>query len=244
MILLGLTLGENMKAIVLALCALMMSGCYVVDFFSDDSAEKSSDGGGAVIGSVIGRSLGGRAGGADEAALSAIRSISTSHPPAAVRPDPDLYLKRMLRQYRPEGEVLARLVGKMQPYRLLLGGASQDFAKAPQESYDATSMLAVAKVAEEACWALVAPYASEHADWQTILPFKSDQETENLAWLAARMLGRPEEVIATENIEELLEIMRLEEPYMAAVAGSRNNNFAKYVPACTTLALDAEAMFL
>ena len=56
---------------------------------------------------------GDKAGGMDEAALARVRAIATDKPPAAIRPDPDLYVRRLLRQYRDEGPLVAREIGRV-----------------------------------------------------------------------------------------------------------------------------------
>ena len=220
------------------------SGCYIFNFLDDDS---SGGGGGAssgASGGVHGQSLGDRAGGADEEALAAVYAVTSDHSPAAIRPDPDLFVRRMLREYRDEGATVARQIGRVEQFRLLLGGASEDFTKVPQESYDATSLLAVFKVAEEVCRGLVAPNEWEHDGWSTILPHGVDEERENILWLAQRFLGRHSSSIESTIIDDLIEIMETEEPHLVDEWWASGNAFAKYVPVCATLALDAEAMYL
>ncbi len=222
----------------------LASGCYVYTFFKNDD-DKSGGGGseGAFNGAVIGRSIGAKAGAVDDAALSAVYAVASTHAPAAIRPDPDLYVRRMLRQYRDEGVTIARQIGQVEQFRLLLGGATEDFAKQPQDTYDATSLLAVFKVAEEVCRGLVAPNAVEHEGWKTILPFAANQEIENIGWLAQRFIGKPTAKIDPAAISGLAIIMDGEE---AAIREQwwGADPYAKYVPVCATLALDAEALYL
>lgn len=232
-----------MRAIVFAtLTATLLQGCYVFNFFKDDDG--GGGGGDVFTGAIIGQSIGNKAGGLDEAALAAVHAVQTPHAPAAIRPDPDLFVRRLLRQYRPEGAVVARQIGQVEQYRLLLGGATEDFSKAPQESYDATSLLAVFKVAEEVCRGLVAPNAREHGDWATILPFPSADESANVSWLAQRFIGKPSSQIDASVVTDLIAIMRTEEAAIATNWWASGQPYAKYVPVCATLALDAEAMYL
>lgn len=227
----------------LVLAGFAFQSCYIVNFFKKDGTD-SGEQSGAFNGAVIGQSIGAKAGGADEAALAAVYNVSTTHAPAALRPDPDLYVRRLLRQYRSEGVTVARQIGEVEQYRLLLGGASEDFAKPPQESYDATSLLAVFKVAEEVCRGLVAPDAATHDSWTTILPYAADQESDNIRWLAQRILGKPSAQVGSTEIASLAAIMVAEQAALTNVWWARGNPYAKYVSVCATLALDAEALFL
>lgn len=229
--------------VLVGVMAAQLSGCYMIDFFRKDTA---TGGGGAGDGfsGVIGASIGAKAGGLDDAALASVHAVLSTHSPAAIRPDPDTYVRRMLKQYRPDGVTLARQIGHVEQYRLLLGGATEDFAKAPQETYDATSLLAVFKVAEEVCRGLVAPNSVEHEGWTTILPFPAADEAENIAWLAQRFQGKPQAKIDAETTTGLAAIMQSETTAIAAEWWSKNNDYAKYVPVCATLALDADALYL
>ena len=180
---------------------------------------------------------GGKAGEIDPAALGLVYDVTTKTPPAAIRPDPDLYVRRLLRQYRPENSVIARQIGKVEQFRLLLGGATEDFRTEPQETYDATSLLAMQKVAEEICTGLVAPTGYEHPGWNTILPHPTDQVNENLKFLAQRFLGLPTERISNEVLAALALL----------VDDAKENNqytYDSYIPACVALSTDAEALLL
>jgi hypothetical protein len=218
----------------------LLSGCYIINFLRKDH----DGGGGGSTGGVIGQSLGQRAGGLDEAALASVYAATTSHAPAAIRPDPDLYVRRLLRQYRPEGMTIARQIGEVEQFRLLLGGASQDFAKAPQDTYDATSLLAVFRVAQDVCRGLVAPNAVEHEGWDTILPYPPEEEAGNIAWLAQRIIGKPSSTIDASVTEKLAEIMRGEQEAIESDPKTHGSPYAKYIPVCATLTLDAEALYL
>lgn len=221
-----------------------LSGCYVFEFFNKKD-KKSDTGEHAVFtGAVIGQPLGDKAGGPDEALLASVYATPAIEPPAALRPDPDVYIRRLLRQYRDEGATVARQIGAIEPFRLLLGGASQDFSKAPQEEYDATSLLAVFKVAEEVCKGLVAPYPAAHDGWVSILPHPAASINENVAWLAQRFIGLPSSMIDPAVVPALVNIINLEAAAVASEDWARGNPYAIYVPACATLALDAEALYL
>ena len=225
----------------MAFASSQLSGCYMFNFFKKSS---SSGGGGAAEGGVIGQSIGAHAGGVDEAALASIYAVSTTHAPAAIRPDPDTFVRRMVRQYREDGVATARQIGLVEQYRPLLGGASEDFSKPPQETYDATSLLAVFKVAEEVCRGLVAPNSVEHEGWVTILPYPAANESENIAWLAQRFQGKPLAKVDAETLSSLATIMASETPEVAKNWWANNNDYAKYVPVCATLAIDANSLFL
>lgn len=225
---------------VFALVSQLLTGCYIFNFFKKSSSDDEG-GEGVFTGAVIGQPLGDRAGGLDEAALAAVYQATTSHAPAALRPDPDLFVRRLLLEYRSEGATVARQIGEVEQFRLLLGGASEDFSKAPQDAYDATSLLAVHKVAEDICRGLVAPNPWEHDGWRSILPHGAGEEEANVAWLAQRIIGKPSDKIGADKLSALLAIMHAEEPFLAPADGG-GNAYIKYVPVCATLALDAESL--
>lgn len=181
--------------------------------------------------------LGNKAAGADEALLSSLSLITTEVAPASIRPDPDLYARRLLLQYREEGVAVARAIGETQDYRSLLGGASEDFRTAPQETYDATSLLAAQKVTEDVCAALVNPNEWQHPSWSTILPAAATEVDANLLFLAQRFLGLPNSQIPQEVLTSLKEMVELS-------AEGETVTYEDYVPACTMLSMDAEALLL
>jgi len=220
--------------LVLAVC-LSMTGCYFVDFFKE--SKLTGRGGSEENSGLLGQSIGSKANGVNEAALSALYDISTTVPPAAIRPDPDLFARRMLLQYRSEGSTVARQIGSIESYRTLLGGASEDFQKVPQEEYDATSLLATYKVAEVVCEGLVNPNSNSHPGWESILPADVSDWDTNISFLAQRFIGRPSSKIDSSIITALKTIM--DENHSG---GSYTNS--SYVPVCAALALDAESLFL
>lgn len=212
-----------------------LTGCYFfrkkgVDEVDGEDSNGSQD-------EVLGDSLGSKAGTANEADLENIYSITTTHAPAAIRPDPDVYVRRLLLQYRKEGATIAREIGRVENYRMLHGGASQDFVTSPQESYDATSLLANYKVAEEVCRGLVAPNANDHPGWKTILPGKPSETTRNIKFLAQRMIGLPTDRLDSGAISSLKDILK------DARSGS-SYSYSDYIPVCAALAIDAEALLL
>jgi hypothetical protein len=224
--------------IILAFLSSSVSGCYILNFFKKDH---ESDGGGDTFsGTVAGQSLGDRAGGLDEAALALVYGETTEHAPAAIRPDPDTYVRQLLKQYREPGAIIARQIGNVEQFRLLLGGATEDFSKPPQETYDATSLLTMYAVAQQICIGLVAPNPWEHEGWATILPYPASQEESNIQWLAQRFLGQHSSTVDSAKISALMDILSAEEDFLEYDYGS----YAKYVPVCATLALDAEALLL
>jgi hypothetical protein len=216
---------------IIALLAVGVSSCY---FFR--KKDVSSDNGSAASGS-LGQPITDSASGPNEALLQELYLVTSANAPAAIRPDPDLFVRRLLLQYREEGATVARQIGQVEEFRILLGGATQDFSQKPALTYDATSLLATYKVAEEVCRGLVAPVGWEYEGWTTILPNEVGNVTENVRWLAQRILGKPSSTIAEADIESLIEIMddaRAGQPYSEE----------SYVPVCATLIVDAETLLL
>lgn len=177
-----------------------------------------------------------KAGGADDSALSFLQEVPAVLPPAVIRPDPDVFVRRLLRQFRAEGSLVAQEIGRVEAFRLLLGGASEDFRTPPQETYDATSLLASQKVAEEICEGLVAPDSGRHPGWASILPEPPADVAGNVKFLAQRFLALPSSRIAPEVIAALKELVLSE--------GNQGAQYASYIPACVALSTDAEALFL
>ena len=213
--------------------------CYFVDYFEAGKQESETDAATDPSGSVIGRTLGDKAGAKDDSALDAVYAAVSGIPPASIRPDPDMYARRLLLQYRQEGSTVAREIGSIEGFRLLLGGASQDFQKTPQKEFDATSLLASLSVAERICEGLVAPSERQYPGWESILPAApSDWET-NIRFLAQRFIGKPSSKIDESVISSLKVILdsNLGE-------NTSNYTFGSYIPVCATLALDAEALLL
>lgn len=213
------------------LVASLLTSCYVFRKKSTGKGEKQ----GAST-SVLGASLGARAGGLNATALQGVYDVTTTLPPAGVRPDPDLFVRQLLLQYREQGSVVAREIGRVEAFRMLLGGADATFNIVPQETYDATSLLAELKVAEELCLSLVSPDATLHPGWNTILPAPAGDVDTNIRFLAQRLLGVPSASIEESNIASLKEIH-------ASAQGARAS-FADYIPVCATLIIDAEALLL
>lgn len=178
-----------------------------------------------------------KAGSENTNSLSAVHLASMQSAPAAVRPDPDLYARRLLKQFRKDGNTLARQLGRIEQYRLMLGGASQDFRTVPQEAYDATSLLTLQKVAQEVCVSLITPSAREHPGWSSILPEALSNVQGNIKFLMTRMLGFPESSLNASAISELVEMVNAFPEKGVITAKS-------YLPACTAIAMDAEALLL
>ena len=218
-------------AIIVAICLPQITGCF---FFRKKSPGKALE---ENTSSVLGVPLGEKAGGPDYATLGDIYNISTTHNPAAIRADPDTYVRNILLQYRSEGSVVARNIGRVEAYRQLLGGASQDFATTPQETFDATSLLANMTVAQEICVALVDPNGNDHPGWSTILPNSSGSEGANIRFLAQRFLGIHTNELDSAKIDLLHGILD-------AAKANGQTGFGAYVPVCIALALDAEALLL
>lgn len=219
------------KITIFSLILSTLSSCYF--FRKRKPGEDTSTSSG-----VVGESLGVRAGGVDQDALATVHAITSSYAPAAIRPDPDMLVRNILLEYREQGSVVAREIGRVESYRMLLGGASQDFTITPQETYDATSLLAKLKVAEEICEGLVAPDSDQHPGWTTILPSDPTSTSENILFLAQRFKGVPSSNIDTATQESLAAILST----ATEDDGSYSNE--SYIPVCATLILDAESMLL
>ncbi len=212
------------------LLILQLEGCY---FFRKKSTGTQAQS--VAAGAVIGQSIGSRAGGANEQALQEVYGVNSDIPPAAIRPDPDTVVRNLLLQYREQGATVAREIGRVEQYRLLLGGATEDFSKPPQDTYDATSLLAIYQVAEEVCVGLIAP-DSRHPGWETILPYSAAEVRGNISFLTQRITGQPSEKISNETLSGLEEILD------AQRQGSVR--LTDYVPVCAALVVDAEALLL
>lgn len=224
--------GLWVRILVLALVSASLVGCYVF--------RKKSVGGGAKqanTAEVLGASLGEKAGGVNEAALAEVHAVTTTHAPAGIRPDPDTFVRQLLLQYREQGSVVAREIGRVEEYRMLLGGASNNFAIVPQETYDATSLLAKLKVAEEVCEGLVDPDSQQHEGWDSILPADPSDTTTNITFLAQRLIGLPSSNLSADALTQLTAILQT-----ALENGSVTH--ASYIPVCATLLIDAEALLL
>lgn len=222
----------------LSLLPVLLSSFILSSCFAFDSSSKGS--GGAkqgATGGVLGASLGARAGNENAAGLEALYAVTTTHAPAPVRPDPDTAVRNLLLQYRETGSTVAREIGRVEQYRLLLGGANVTFTVVPQEGYDSTSLLAELKVAEEICESLVNPNDSDHPGWASILPAAATDTDANLKFLAQRILGIPSDRIDPASITTLKSIVD------TAKVRSKITN-ASYIPACATLILDAEGLLL
>jgi hypothetical protein len=212
----------------------LLNSCYMFDFMKRKHQNDSSEGSSL---EVLGDDLGAKAGARDEAALAAVYAVPAVKLPAAIRPDPDLLARRLLRQFRPEGATLARVIGDVENYKLLLGGASQDFSTAPASGYDATSVLAAMKVAGHVCEGLVAPTGWEHPGWSTILPSAVGDVRTNLQFLAQRILGVSSSTISSSKLDVLEDLFE---------SSNTDNvlNFDDYIAPCTALVLDAQAMLM
>lgn len=215
-----------------AICASLINSLTSCYFFRDSKSGQNS-----TVSSAVGENLGEKAGGLDEAALAEVHAITTEYPAAALRPDPDLVVRNLLLEYRELGSTVAREIGRVEAYRLLLGGANQDFTITAQETYDATSLLAKLKVAEEICGGLVAPNNWQQPGWNTILPAPPDQADTNLRFLTQRLLGVPSNTISEQTIASLGEILDTAVP-----EGVYENQ--SYIPVCATLIMDANFLLL
>lgn len=225
----------------MALCAWIIwssVGCSFFDAFLKGKSPKRQDATAQLeLGAVIGESLGPKAYGPDEAELNNLYAITTAHSPAPIRPDADVHFRRLLLQFRSEGTQVARLIGEIEAYRDLLGGANQDFSKKPLEDYDATSLLAIMKASELICEALVAPTPEKHGTWETILPNDASQVTANITFLYQRFSGNLSASLTSDDLASLTGIFKSWSPSGIYDANS-------YVPVCVALSVDGEVLFL
>ena len=85
----------DFKFIVGSLVMLIVSGCYVFKKKSvtDHSVDQTQASG------VLGDSLGEKAGELNQTALDAVHSVTTTIAPAGIRPDPDLFFRRLLLRF-------------------------------------------------------------------------------------------------------------------------------------------------
>lgn len=219
----------GLMSIILLLSAMSSSSCY---FFRKRSVRAPDNDSG-----VVGESIGARAGGVDPAALADVHATTSAYAPAAVRPDPDVLVRQLLLQYREEGSVVAREIGRVENYRQLLGGANENFSITPQKTYDATSLLAKLKVAQEICEGLVAPNPGRHPGWASILPSSPDNTQENIEFLVQRLVGLPSDRIDSAMTDPLLEILQtsLEDGVVTEQS---------YIPVCAILVVDAGSLLL
>lgn len=226
------------QLILLLMISTIISSCYFVDFFkSKEDSDDTDSVTGSGTSTILGQSLGTQAGNRNDDALETVYAVTSSVPPASIRADPDLYARRLLLQYRPEGSTVAREIGSIEGFRLLLGGASEDFQRTPQENYDATSLLANLSVAEIICEGLVAPNSSRHQGWTSILPYAPSEWEQNFRFLAQRFLGKPSSEITDEQMTSLKNIMD-------SWTTSGSYSLESYIPVCTALAMDAESLLL
>lgn len=178
-----------------------------------------------------------KAGGENATTLASVHASSMQSSPASVRPDPDLYARRLLKQFRTDGNTLARQLGQVEQYRLMLGGASDDFRTVPQETYDATSLLTLQKIAQDICVALLTPDSSKHPGWASVLPETPTNIQANIKYLMRRMLGLSESTLNSTSLTELVEMVNAFPDNGVITAKS-------YLTACTAIAMDAEALLL
>lgn len=213
-----------------------LEGCYLYNFFSQRPGENSD--GADSDQELLGLSLGPKAGSLnlDQDALNQVYSVTTSFPPAAIRPDPDLYPRLMLRQFRTEGTTLARTIGRIEQLRQLHGGATTDFSTAPSETYDSTSVLAQFKIAEQLCQSLVSPLPWQETGWSSILPNPPDQIRNNLKYLAQRFTGLPYSRISDTQLNNL------EQVYQSNLQTNLVTGYENYIAPCTALSVDAHAL--
>jgi len=178
-----------------------------------------------------------RAGGYKSDLLDGVHALTSNIPAAPVRPDPDLFGRRLLRQFRSEDSTLSRAISSIEDYKSLLGGASIDFRVAPQESYDATSILAIQRVSEILCQALVAPTAWAQPGWGSILEFGAHDKQKNIVSLFTRLTGKPESDLTADKSAQLQAILEME-----TTNGKMTD--ASYTGVCVAILSDTESLLL
>lgn len=178
-----------------------------------------------------------RAGTEAISSLNDLRTHAFQSAPAAVRPDPDLFVRRLLKQFRPDGNTMARQLGKIEQYRLMLGGATDDFRTVPQNSYDSTSLLTLQRVGQLICASLIAPSPREHPGWESVLPNDPSEIAPNIKFLMSKIIGLSESSLNPTAVAELSDMVTELTAAGASVTDS-------YVYACTAIALDGEALLL
>ncbi len=211
---------------------LFFPSCYFADYFEEKPEAKAVAS--ELDVEVLGEFLGVKAGDIDESSLAAIHDITSSIPPASIRLDPDLYPRMLLRQYREEGTTIARKIGEIQGYRLLLGGAPEDFLTSVKSDVDATAFLAAMQVGKTICEALVAP---SDGIWYSILPASPRDYANNLIFLAQRFSGVPTSSISDEKIAALKAILDAYTP-------DGDYTWESYIPVCMGLNVDPEWVWL
>ena len=221
-----------MKFTIFTICILLMNSCY---FFREDSVDSGEEkiAPSGVIGGPIAT-----AGGSDSGDLAQIYSIrGEGRLASSVRPDPDTYIVNLLSQFREKDFTFARVIGRLDAYRSLLGGANEDFTVIPTKTYDATSLLAHMNVAEEVCYAMVYPNEWYHGDWETLLPNPAVNSSENISYMIKSFAGVREVDIEAEDISILSEILSLAQ-------ASDELTYEHYVPVCTAILLDVNYLLL
>ena len=216
-----------MKLLMFTICISLLNSCYFFREDKVDSGEDKTSPSGVIGGTIT------SAGGADTAELTALYAISPAGRSASsVRPDPDTYIVDLLAQYRERDLSFARVAGRLDEYRSLLGGANEDFTVVPTETYDATSLLAHMNVAEEVCIGLVYPNEWYHGDWQTILPNPVTSTEANIVYLLKALTGVTEAQISNDDLTILDELLSLAQNGQAI-------SEEHYVPVCTAILLDS-----
>lgn len=209
--------------------ALGLQSCY---FFKPKKVSRN-----APSGSLQGPAVPKASSGPDEAALAALALVTHEVAPAPVRPNPDAFARQLLLMFRSEGTGVAKQIGRVENYRMLLGGASDDFTTEAQATYDATSLLANLKVVEEVCIGLIDPRRSVHGDWQTILPAEPSDSDTNIRFLYTRLMGVPNSSVSAAEVTDLSGIL----DQAATSAGDYDKEH--YVPVCAAILLNSRMLY-
>lgn len=210
--------------------SLLLNSCY---FFMPKKI-KSTNSSEAFSGETLGNKA---SSGPIVADIEALALVNHAVAPAPVRPDPDQYAKLLLLMFHSNDVGVARQLGRVEQYRLLLGGATEDFSTMPQNTYDATSLLAKMKVVEDICSSLINPVSWIHGDWQSILPYQASETDQNISFLSSRLLGTTTSDLSSEDLAILNEILVL--------GKNTDDEFSveHYVPVCSAILMNSEILY-
>ncbi len=168
--------------------------------------------------------LGDKALGAQDFYLQQIRNTPAALAPALIRPDPDLVMKNLLKSMTPSNLKLAKQLGIVEKYRLLLGGAPEDLSTLPQSNYDSTSLITIQALSSIVCTYIL---NNNSFTWSA-----KDSNT-GVSYLAQRITG------LSSNSDEF-------QQNLSAWKGlvTTTKSYSDYSSLCTTLMMDPYTLYL